>query len=152
MNNPPGQGHPSYKHGKSYHRVYQVWQNMWQRCENKKCPEYKRYGARGIKVCQRWRVFEDFYVDVGDPPPGKSFDRKDNDGNYEPSNCHWATPMQQGLNRRNTVRLTLNGKTQSMNSWIKERGLSYTTIVKRMRLGMSPEDILRKGRLTRASS
>lgn len=150
MNNPAGDGHPAWKHGKSHSRVYQAWQNMLQRCENKDHPEYKRYGAKGVRVCRKWHSFEAFYNDVGDPPNGKTLDRHPNKyGDYEPTNWRWATPLEQAQNRRNNKLLTLNGITMSLHYWQRTLDLDYSTIIKRLGLGLPIEDVLRKGRLDR---
>jgi hypothetical protein len=74
---------------------------MRQRCENPKATKYPRYGAVGVSVCARWRdSFENFLADMGERPPGRSLDRIDPAGNYEPGNCRWATPIEQRANRR----------------------------------------------------
>lgn len=92
----------STKHGKCGSQEYIAWQLLRQRCNNPKNPRYNRYGGRGISVCERWSRFENFYADMGDKPdPKLSIDRIDNDGNYEPGNCRWATASEQ---RRNSHR------------------------------------------------
>jgi len=92
-------------------RTYRVWMNMRQRCNNPNHQAYKNYGAKGIKVCERWDIpdkqgFFNFLSDLGYPNPGLSLDRIDNDGNYEPGNCRWATRVQQ----RNNTRQSGKGK------------------------------------------
>src|SRR5215469_8259183 len=80
--------------------TYHAWKSMLQRCSNRTRADFGRYGGRGIAVCARWRDFENFLADMGECPDGLTLDRIDNDGDYEPANCRWATWEQQYSNRR----------------------------------------------------
>lgn len=87
-------------HGRFGSALYRSWAAMIQRCTNPKRENYSYYGGRGITVCARWRVFENFAADMGERPPGTTLERNDNDKGYEPGNCRWATMQEQSNNRR----------------------------------------------------
>lgn len=89
-------------HRKSTTPTYRIWANVLSRCRDKNNEGYYLYGGRGIRVCKRWEKFENFLADMGERPKGKSIDRIDGEGNYEPGNCRWATPREQAQHRRDT--------------------------------------------------
>jgi hypothetical protein len=98
-------------HGASKTRVYSIWKTMRQRCNNPRDHRYPYYGGRGITICERWKQFENFAADMGEPPLGCSIERIDNDGDYCPGNCCWATQAEQIRNRRSYRKLiTWNGE------------------------------------------
>lgn len=100
------------KHGMSRTLTYGSWSNAKSRCYRKRDKNFPSYGGRGIKVCDRWKdSFENFYADMGECPEGMTLDRIDNNGDYAPDNCRWATPKEQVRNRRNTTFVTFGGKT-----------------------------------------
>ncbi len=87
------------KHGMHREKIYKVWQSMLARCNNPNCSAYKHYGARGIKVSEEWKSFNNFYKDMGQPDEGLTLDRINNDGNYEKANCRWVTHKENCNNR-----------------------------------------------------
>lgn len=122
------------KHGMHKSKVYAVWEAMIRRSTCKPGSlEWKNYGSRGITVCDRWRKFENFYEDMGDRPEGKSIDRIDNNGNYEPSNCRWVSTQENcqntsatKLNRESVLAIRASNK--SRRELAKEFDVNYETI------------------------
>lgn len=115
-------------------RTYQCWQDMKQRCYNPKNHNYKRYGGRGIVVCQRWLAsFDNFVDDMGEKPNGLTLDRTDNDGMYAPENCHWATLIEQRHNCSSTNMQTLNGVTKPLRLWAIDFGINEVTLARRVK-------------------
>lgn len=129
-------------HGRTNTSAYWRWRAMIQRCTNPRNRGWADYGGRGIRVCERWRTFAEFYADMGDPPPGASIDRIDVDGNYEPSNCRWATANEQARNKRNTPALTFGGETLSLIEWSERLGIDFHTLHSRLKRGWSTERAL----------
>lgn len=130
------------KHGMCGTPEYMCWHNMLQRCESPKNPQYHYYGGRGIRVCERWRKsFDAFLADMGrKPSPELSIDRIDNDGNYEPSNCRWATRAEQSTNKRNGAAvLEHNGRRMTILDWARELGMSRQAV--HIRLKKYPIDV-----------
>ena len=118
-------------HGMKGTKIYRIWQAMLARTRYGR----KDYAGRGIVVCESWKKFENFYADMGDAPDGLSLDRINNDGNYEPLNCRWATREQQNRNKRNNVFIEWNGKRQTVREWERELGMKPTTLRNRFRMG-----------------
>lgn len=146
--NAPKSGEMGFQttHGLRNTPEYNIWNAMKLRCHNPNSTGYYKYGARGIEVCERWRdSFAAFYEDMGPrPSPKHSVEREDNDGNYEPNNCRWATPDEQANNQRRTVHI--NGKTIA--DIARETGLSRKTIETRYQRGLSPELIMSPAKMT----
>lgn len=131
----------SVKHGLTNTPEFEVWTGMHTRCYNANSKDFKDYGLRGIAICERWRLsFEDFLSDMGSrPSPLHSIDRKDNDGDYEPNNCYWATQKEQANNKRNNVNLEINGVTQTLSQWANLKGVNVATVWIRHQQGIRGE-------------
>ncbi len=141
-------------HGYNKHPLHKRWLSMMYRCYNPKFPGYDRYGARGIKVCERWHDIHNFIEDML-PTFRKrlQIERKDNDGNYTPNNCEWATPSVQALNRSTCHKITFEGRTMSISEWAKEMGIKYNTLSRRiLDQGLTPEEALTRPVLTHEES
>lgn len=127
-------------HGKRDTDTYRIWTQMLTRTRNKNYRKYEDYGGRGIQVCERWLTFENFLTDMGERPDGMSIDRyPDNNGNYEPGNCRWATLSQQARNTRCTIRVVFQGQSISLHDACEIAGISFATAFARARRGW-PQD------------
>lgn len=123
--------------------LHQLWRLMLSRCQQPRNKQFKHYGGRGIKVCERWQNFDNFCADLGPrPSPEMQIDRIDNNGNYEPENVRWATRAQQCRNRRSNINLTFAGRTMCMKDWAAEVGIGPPTILTRLQRGWSVEQAL----------
>ena len=134
---------PARTHGMYQHPAYSTWEAMWQRCRNPKDARYKHYGGRGIKVCQRWAKFEAFWADMGAAWQfGLSLDRIDNDSDYKPGNCRWATHRMQARNSQRTRMVDTPSGRLCLKDAARLMGIPYNRIMKRLHLGWKLEDVL----------
>ena len=125
--------------------VYKAWAGMISRCKNEKNPNFKSYGGRGIKVCDRWKSFDLFHEDMGDRPSKEhSIGRINNDGNYEPSNCRWENRLEQANNTRRNRFINLDGEKITVSQAARKRGVHPDTVYERLNRGLSVEDALSK--------
>lgn len=126
---------------KSYTREYNIWAMMRQRCNNPEAKNYRSYGGRGIRVCERWAKFDNFLADMGTAPsPAHTLDRIDNEGDYTPQNCRWADVEKQQNNRRNCIHVTAFGETKTIAQWARATGLSRDMVQHRLYvMKMEPE-------------
>ena len=129
----------STTHGMYYSREYSTWQGMLERCRN-----HPRYKGRGVTVCERWKKFENFYADMGDKPEGASIDRIDNDGNYEPGNCRWATIKEQSRNKEWNIWVEYQGREWSLKDLAAWSGVGYQTLYQRHKAGVTGDDLFRR--------
>lgn len=123
------------RHGKRYDRLYSIWRSMKKRCNNANDDHYYLYGGRGIKVCDEWNsyfiAFYNWAIQNG-YNSNLTIDRINPNGDYEPSNCRWSTPKQQGRNRRSNRLITYNGETKSLTEWAEENGINYFQLRNRL--------------------
>lgn len=120
------------RHGMFGTRTYTSWANMLRRCNNTTDKSYPNYGAKGILVCKRWYKFESFLADMGVCPDGLTLDRINNNGNYEPGNCRWATRLVQANNHSRPRFITYKGETHTITGWAKKYGMSNFLLRQRL--------------------
>ena len=126
------------------HPLYSIWSSMRDRCNNPKNHAFHNYGGRGIKVCNRWDDFTKFKNDMGKRPRLHSLDRIDNNGNYEPSNCHWANRSQQMANCRINVNVKFRGEIKNLTEWSRITKIPRPCLRARLRRGWNIELALSK--------
>lgn len=122
--------------------TYTTWQRMKTRCLNPASADYARYGGRGIGVCARWLVYDNFLADMGPRPAGLQLDRINNEGHYEPGNCRWVSKQQNARNRSSNVQITRDGITKIVVEWCEELSLDPEIVYRRLRDGWRPEHAL----------
>lgn len=133
----------STTHGMTNTPTYRSWWHMKIRCLNPNNLLYPRYGARGIKVYSPWIAsFAAFLADMEPCPEGSSLDRIDNNGDYTPENCRWATRLEQAQNTRRNVNITYKGRTMCAAAWARETGVPAQRLLRRIKDGWSPERAL----------
>jgi len=136
-------GNRNRTHGMSKTLAYSRWSDMHSRCYNAKVKHFPDYGGRGITIETRWHSFENFYADMNEPPnPSYEIERRNNDGNYGPANCYWATKKQQARNKRGTRWITINGITKCMAEWLDSSSVKQPVAWKRLDRGWTPEEAL----------
>ena len=136
-----------FKHGLSNTRIHRIWHSMYCRCYYKTTNQYKCYGGRGITVCEEWKHSEGFlkfynWAMKNGYSDELTLDRIDVNGNYEPNNCRWVTPKQQGNNRTNNVLYTFKNQTKTSKQWCDEYGISQTTLNDRLKRGWTLDQAL----------
>lgn len=128
-------------HKMSNHPIHKAWMKMNSRCNNPNYQHYHRYGGRGINICKRWERFEDFYSDMKDTwRPGLTLERNDNDKDYEPTNCRWASWEEQFNNRSTSVFIVCNGVKKTVSEFAKQYGIGRSTIEYRIKSGWTIEE------------
>lgn len=137
------------KHGLRKHPLYKIWYAMKDRCHNKNCIAYKNYGGRGIKVCDEWKNdFKKFYdwANENGYKRNLSIDRINNNGNYEPNNCRWATSEEQGNNKRNNIFIKDENEKICIRKYCRKYNINYGYFWKFLRSGHSLQDTIKKFR------
>lgn len=133
----------SKTHGMSKSKAYAIWRSMRARCNNPSHKAFHNYGGRGITVCERWLLFENFLSDMGEPPfKGASIERIDNNRGYFPDNCRWVNWVTQARNKRNNRWITIEGQTRTLAEWVSISGLKYNTVLYRIEHGWDIKDAI----------
>jgi len=123
----------AHKHGLKNTKAYSAWIDIMRRCYDKKRPAYKYYGARGIKVCNKWLNVVNFISDMGQPKPQMTIERVDNNKNYSKNNCKWATQKEQSRNKRTNYKIKFNGTEKCLVDWAEQFGLKESTLNRRIK-------------------
>ena len=135
----------SIKHGEISHHLYSIWKGIMQRCYKKNNKDYLNYGGRGIKVCDDWKISPSkIEKDLGVRPKNNTLERINVNGNYEPSNCKWATLLEQGANKRNNIKFCINGENLHFSEICRRYNIKESTLRNRLNLGMSIEMAISK--------
>lgn len=129
-------------HEKPSTKLYQAYTDMFHRCNNPKHKAYDRYGGRGISLCKKWLNRKSFYADMGEPPPGHSLEKINNDKGYSKRNCSWATKLEQSNNKINNRFISFGGQTMTIAQWTRELGFNRNVILMRLRSGRTIKDAL----------
>lgn len=130
------------RNGLASSRSYQIWIKMIKRCNQKNDKDYINYGGRGIRVCKRWEVFENFYADMGEAPKGISIDRINNNGGYSKENCRWASQKTQHRNKRTNHYISFQGETMTVSDWAEKLNINFSTLWKRLKRNLPLEKAL----------
>ena len=130
-------------HGRCLDQIYKAWNQMKERCKNPNHTYYKYYGGKGIRVCARWELFENFIADMGErPTPDHTVERIDSTKDYCPENCKWATRLEQSQNLSSNRNITFQGKTMTLSAWSRETGIGMKTLQYRLDVGWPLEKAL----------
>lgn len=129
-------------HNMSKTKIYYIWKAMRNRCLNENDSDYKSYGGRGIKLCDKWKTLEGFLEDMGDTyKEGLTLEREDVNGGYSKENCHWGTWKEQNNNKRDTKYYTVNGETQPFTYFCDKYNIPFRTAKWRLRSGWNLEEV-----------
>lgn len=126
---------PKGSDGRTFTKAWQTWKGMMSRCFNPRNKRYPHYGGRGIKVCQKWLDFAEFFKDMGERPPGMTIERRNNNGDYEPHNCRWATRFEQNQNTSRSRIYQLGNTRASLAVLCRKFGVNRDTVDYRLTQG-----------------